>query len=413
MGYLTMLFKYEYELVKSPAGGYQWLAKNVEEQDMVEDAHDKRLKHRPMMTTADLGLRYDPIYNKIAKNYLMRPEKFEEDFARAWFKLTHRDMGPVTRYLGPEIPKETFIWQDPVPLRNYAPIDSRDIASLKNMILSSGMSISELIETAWASASTFRGSDRRGGANGARIRLMPQIKWKVNEPQYLSEILCLYENIQNKFNCSHTRKKVSMADLIVLGGCAAIEQAAKAAGYNITVQFIPGRTDATQEQTDVESFEYLEPIADGFRNYMSEYCSMKPERMLIDRAQLLNLTAPEMTVLIGGMRVLNANYMGMQEGVFTDRKECLTTDFFVNLLDMNTIWKPVSKKEDVFIGIDRHTGEIKWSATRVDLIFGSNSQLRALAEVYACCGNEAKFISDFINAWNKVMNADRFDIKCT
>lgn len=413
MGYLTMLFKYEYELVKSPAGAYQWLAKNVEEQDMVEDAHDKRLKHRPMMTTADLGLRYDPIYNKIAKNYLMRPEKFEEDFARAWFKLTHRDMGPVTRYLGPEIPKETFIWQDPVPLRNYALIDSRDIASLKNMILSSGMSISELIETAWASASTFRGSDRRGGANGARIRLMPQIKWKVNEPQYLSEILCLYENIQNKFNCSHTRKKVSMADLIVLGGCAAIEQAAKAAGYNITVPFIPGRTDATQEQTDVESFEYLEPIADGFRNYMSEYCSMKPERMLIDRAQLLNLTAPEMTVLIGGMRVLNANYMGMQEGVFTDRKECLTTDFFVNLLDMNTIWKPVSKKEDVFIGIDRHTGEIKWSATRVDLIFGSNSQLRALAEVYACCGNEAKFISDFINAWNKVMNADRFDIKCT
>lgn len=412
MGYLTIIFKYEWELVKSPAGAYQWLAKDVEEQDMVEDAFDKSIKHRPIMTTADLGLRYDPVYNAIARDYLEHPDKFENAFARAWFKLIHRDLGPVSRYLGPDVPKETFIWQDPVPKRNYELVTNRDIALLKHMILCSGIENADLVRTAWASASTFRGSDRRGGANGARLRLKPQNEWEVNEPLCLAPILRTYEVIQNQFNCCHGRRKVSIADLIILGGCVAIEQAAKAAGYNIIVPFLPGRTDASQEQTDIKSFEYLKPKADGFRNYVQEGITMKPEKMLVDQAQLLNLTAPEMTVLLGGMRVLNANYMQKQEGVLTQRPGCLTNDFFANLLDMDTVWKPITKNEQLFEGVDRTTGACKWRATRVDLVFGSNSQLRALSEVYASPCNQMKFIDDFVAAWNKVMNADRFDVKC-
>lgn len=411
MGYLRTLFKYEWELVKSPAGAYQWLAKDVEEEDMVEDAFDKSKKHRPMMTTADLSLIYDPIYKKIAKNYLDNPEKFEEDFARAWFKLTHRDMGPKSRYIGPEVPEEDFIWQDPVPRANYKIINNKDISELKKKILDSGLSISELVATAWSSASTFRGSDKRGGANGSRIRLLPQKDWQVNEPERLRKVLRVLEDIQDEFNRYHRkgRKKVSLADLIVLGGCVGVEEAAKKAGYKVSVPFTPGRTDATQEETDIKSFGVLEPKADGFINYVNSKYSIKAEDILIDKSQLLTLTIPEMTVLIGGMRVLNTNYNNSKDGVFTEREECLTNDFFVNLLDMNTVWKPSPEAKERFIGFHRETGDLKWTASRVDLIFGSNSQLRAVAEVYACDGNEEKFLRDFIAAWNKVMNLDRFD----
>ncbi len=412
MGYLKTLFKYQWELVKSPAGAHQWLAKDVDEEDMVVDAYDPLKKHRPMMTTADLALIYDPIYRTIAKNYLENPKKFENDFARGWFKLTHRDMGPISRYLGPEVPKESFIWQDPVPKANYELINKKNISELKKKILASGLSISELVTTAWESASTFRGSDKRGGANGARIRLKPQRQWKVNEPERLNTVLTALEKIQSSFNSSHSKdKKVSLADIIVLGGCVGIEQAAKNAGYNITVPFTPGRTDATQEETDIKSFDVLEPKADGFRNYMKDNYEVTSDEILIDRAQLLSLTIPEMTVLIGGMRVLNTNYNQSQEGVFTHRDQCLTNDFFVNLLDINTEWKAIPDIKEMFVGYDRQTGSVKWTATRVDLIFGSNSQLRAVAEVYASNGNEEKFIEDFIVAWNKVMNADRFDVE--
>lgn len=411
MGYLKTLFKYEWELVKSPAGAYQWLAINVDEEDMVVDAHNPSKKHRPMMTTADLSLINDPKYAVIAKRYLENPQKFAEAFARAWFKLTHRDMGPISRYLGCEVPKEEFIWQDPVPKVNYKLVNKKDVLHLKKKILSSGLSISDLVKVAWASASTFRGSDKRGGANGARIRLEPQKSWQVNEPEKLKKILKVLEKNQNKFNCSQSGgKRISLADIIVLGGCVAIEQAIRNAGYDITVPFTPGRTDATQEQTDIKSFCVLEPKADGFRNYKKDNLSVKPEELLVDRAQLLTLTAPEMTVLIGGMRVLSTNYNKSKDGVFTNRVSCLTNDFFVNILDMNTVWKPISKEQERFEGYDRETGKLKWTATSVDLIFGSNSQLRAIAEVYACNGNEEKFICDFVEAWNKVMDADRFDI---
>lgn len=411
MGYLKTLFKYEWELVKSPAGAYQWLAMNVDEEDMVVDAHNPLKKHRPMMTTADLSLIHDPIYEKIARNYLENPEKFADDFSRAWFKLTHRDMGPISRYLGPEVPKEKLIWQDPVPEVNYKLINKKDISEIKKKILESRLSISELVKTAWASASTFRGSDKRGGANGGRIRLKPQNDWEVNEPEKLKDVLNKLEKIQTSFNNSHSKdRKVSIADTIVLGGCAGIEKAASNAGYKITVPFIPGRTDATQEQTDIKSFSVLEPKADGFRNYVKAKYEVTPEEMLIDHAQLLTLTAPEMTVLMGGMRMLGTNYNNSKDGVFTNNIECLTNDFFVNLLDMNTVWRPVSKYRERFKGFDRETDELKWTATRVDLIFGSNSQLRAIAEVYASKGNEEKFLQDFVAAWNKVMNADRFDV---
>ncbi|HON78304.1 MAG TPA: catalase/peroxidase HPI [Spirochaetota bacterium] len=411
MGYLNVLFKYEWELVKSPAGAHQWLAKDVAEEDMVVDAHDPSKKVRPMMTTADLSLRFDPVYEKIARHYQQNPEIFADAFARAWFKLTHRDMGPRSRYLGPEVPAEELIWQDPVPAVDHTLIDDKDIAALKGKILASGPSIPELVSTAWASASTFRGSDKRGGANGARIRLAPQKDWNVNQPAQLKTVLGAFEKIQKEFNSAQAGgKKVSLADLIVLGGCAGIEQAAKNAGHNVTVPFTPGRTDASQEQTDMESFAVLEPFADGFRNYTKARYSVPAEELLVDRAQLLTLTAPEMTVLIGGMRVLHASVGKSNHGVFTKRPESLTNDFFVNLLDMGTEWKPSPKDEDVFEGRDRATGELKWTGTRVDLVFGSNSQLRALAEVYGCDDSQKKFVDDFIKAWNKVMNADRFDI---
>lgn len=412
MGYLKTLFKYEWELVKSPAGAYQWLAKDVAEEDMVADAHNPNKKVRPMMTTADLSLRYDPVYAPIAKDYLEHPDKFEDAFARAWFKLTHRDMGPKSRYLGPEVPKEDLIWQDPVSPPDYELIDSEDISKLKNEILSSGLTVSELVKTAWASASTFRGSDMRGGANGCRIRLAPQKDWEVNEPELLSKVLDTLQAIQIGFNAAQTgNKQVSMADLIVLGGAAAIERAAKAGGSDAAVPFVPGRSDSSQEQTDIPSFAVLEPKTDGFRNYQKMKYSVSAEEMLVDKAQLLTLTAPEMTVLIGGMRMLNANYRGSQHGVLTKRPETLTNDFFVNLLDMNTEWKPSPTEKDVFVGYDRKTGAKKWTATRVDLIFGSNSELRALSEVYGSNDAAEKFIHDFIAAWNKVMNADRFDLK--
>lgn len=411
MGYLKVLFKYEWELVKSPAGAHQWLAKDVDDEDMVVDAHDPSKKHRPMMTTADLSLRYDPIYEKIARRYLENPDEFADAFARAWFKLTHRDMGPRSRYLGAEVPEEELIWQDPVPAVDHELIDAQDITDLKKRILASGLSVSQLVSTAWASASTFRGSDKRGGANGARIRLAPQKDWEVNQPAQLRAVLQTLEGIQQEFNSAKPgEKKVSLADLIVLGGCAGVEQAAKNAGHNVTVPFTPGRTDASQEQTDVESFAALEPVADGFRNYLKTNYAISAEELLVDRAQLLTLTAPEMTVLIGGMRVLNANYGQSQHGVFTRRPEALTNDFFVNLLDMSTRWKATSEDENVFEGRDRATGELKWTGTRVDLIFGSNSQLRAVAEVYGCEDSQEKFLHDFVAAWNKVMNLDRFDI---
>jgi len=411
MGYLKVLFKYDWELVKSPAGAHQWLAKDVAEEDMVVDAHDPSKKHRPMMTTADLSLRYDPKYEPIARRYMQNPEGFANAFARAWFKLTHRDMGPRSRYLGAEVPKEELIWQDPVPQVDYELINEQDIADLKGKIISSGLSISQLVSTAWASASTFRGSDMRGGVNGARIRLAPQKDWEVNQPTQLKTVLQTLEGIQKEFNSVQSGgKKVSLADLIVLGGCAGIEQAAKNAGYDVTVPFKPGRTDALQEQTDVQSFKVLEPVADGFRNYLKAKYSVSAEELLLDRAQLLTLTAPEMTVLVGGMRVLNTNYGQSQNGVFTKRPELLTNDFFVNLLDMSTTWKAKDEDKDVFEGRNRATGELKWTGTRVDLIFGSNSQLRAIAEVYACEDAQNKFLHDFVSAWNKVMNADRFDL---
>ncbi len=411
LGYLRVLFKYEWELVKSPAGAHQWLAKDVEEKDMIVDAHDPSKKHRPMMTTADLSLRFDPIYEPIARHYLKNPKEFEAAFARAWFKLTHRDMGPRPRYLGPEVPAEELIWQDPVPAVDHKPIDAKDIADLKAKILASGLSVSQLVSTAWASASTFRGSDKRGGANGARIRLAPQKDWEVNQPARLKTVLQTLEGIQKGFNGAQSGgKRVSLADLIVLGGCAGVEQAARNAGHNVTVPFSPGRTDASQEQTDAVSFHVLEPKADGFRNYQKTKYAASTEELLVDRAQLLTLTAPEMTVLVGGMRVLNANFGQSPHGVFTKRPEALTNDFFVNLLDMSTAWKPTEKDKDVFEGRDRATGKLKWTGTRVDLIFGANSQLRAIAEVYACQDSREKFVHDFVAAWNKVMNADRFDL---
>jgi catalase-peroxidase len=364
-----------------------------------------------MMTTADLSLRFDPIYEPIARHYLKNPGKFADAFARAWFKLTHRDMGPRSRYLGPEVPKEELIWQDPVPAVDYKLVNAKDIAGLKRKILASGLSVSQLISTAWASTSTFRGSDRRGGANGARIRLAPQKDWEVNQPSQLKTVLKTLEKIRKEFNNSQSgRKRISLADLIVLGGCAGVEKAAKNAGYKLTVPFRPGRTDASQKQTDSISFTVLEPKADGFRNYLKTKYSVSAEELLVDRAQLLTLTAPEMTVLIGGMRVLNANFGQSQHGVFTKRPETLTNDFFINLLDMNTVWKATSEDADVFEGRDRKTGELKWTGTRVDLIFGSNSQLRAVAEIYACKDSGDKFVCDFIAAWNKVMNLDRFDL---
>jgi len=411
MGYLKVLFKYEWERVKSPAGAHQWLAKDVAEEDMVVDAHDPSKRHRPMMTTADLSLRFDPIYEPIARRYLENPEEFADAFARAWFKLTHRDMGPRSRYLGPEVPAEELIWQDPVPEVDHELIDAADISALKAKILASGLSISELVSTAWASASTFRGSDKRGGANGARIRLAPQEDWEANEPAQLKMVLQALEEIQKEFNGKEPGgKRVSLADLIVLGGCAAVEEAAKNAGHNVTVPFTPGRTDASQEKTDAASFAVLEPAADGFRNYLKARYAVSAEELLVDRAQLLTLTAPEMTVLVGGMRVLGANFGGSQHGVFTKRPESLTNDFFVNLLDMRTVWRKAEEDDGVFEGRDRDSDELEWTATRVDLIFGSNSQLRAIAEVYASEDSSEKFLRDFAAAWNKVMNLDRFDV---
>ncbi|MCU0848734.1 MAG: catalase/peroxidase HPI [Spirochaetes bacterium] len=410
-GYFDMLFGYEWELVKSPSGANQWLAKNVREEHMIPDAHNPSKKSRPMMTTADLSLRFDPVYEPISRRFHKDPQAFADAFARAWFKLTHRDMGPRSRYLGPEVPSEELIWQDPVPAVNHELITAQDIESLKEKILSSGLSVSELVSTAWASASTFRGSDKRGGANGARIRLAPQKDWEVNQPAQLKKVLQILEGIHGEFNKAQSGgKKVSLADLIVLGGCAGVEKAAKNAGSKMKVPFTPGRMDASQEQTDVGSFAVLEPCADGFRNYLKTKYAVTAEELLIDRSQLLTLTSPEMTVLIGGMRVLNANCGNTRHGFFTRRPETLTNDFFVNLLDMSTIWKPTAEDADVFEGRDRATGELKWTGTRVDLIFGSNSQLRALAEVYASDDSREKFVKDFVAAWNKVMNADRFDL---
>lgn len=411
MGYLSTLFKYEWELVKSPAGANQWLAKEVAEEDLVVDAHDPSKKHRPMMTTADLSLRYDPIYAPIARRYLENPTEFENAFARAWFKLTHRDMGPRSRYLGALVPEEELLWQDPVPPVDHELIDAQDTAVLKERILASGLSVSQLVSTAWASASTFRGSDKRGGANGARIRLAPQKDWKINQPAQLAEVLQTLEGIQKEFNAAQSGgKRVSLADLIVLGGCAGVEQAARNAGYDVNVPFAPGRTDASQEQTDAASFAVMEPVADGFRNYLKAKYAVTAEELLLDRAQLLTLSAPEVTVLIGGLRVLGANFEQSPHGVFTRRPETLTNDFFVNLLDMGTAWKPTSEDGDLFEGSDRATGAPKWTGTRVDLVFGSNSQLRAIAEVYACSDSQEKFVNDFIAAWSKVMNLDRFDL---
>ena len=412
MGYLNILFKYEWELVKSPAGANQWLAKDVGEEDMIVDAHDPSKKHRPMMTTADLSLRYDKGFEPIARRFRDNPEEFADAFARAWFKLTHRDMGPKSRYLGPEVPEEDLVWQDPIPPVDHPLIDAQDMATLKAKLWDSGLSTSQLVATAWASASTFRGSDKRGGANGARIRLAPQKDWEVNQPAQLAAVLRTLESVQSEFNDAQTGgKKVSLADLIVLGGCAAVERAAKSAGLDVTVPFTPGRTDATAEQTDAESFAVLEPLADGFRNYQKARFSVAAEHLLVDRAQLLTLTAPEMTVLVGGLRVLGANADGAKHGVLTERPETLTNDFFRNLLDMRTEWKPTSNAEELYEGRDRASGDLKWTATRVDLIFGANSQLRALAEVYACEDAREKFAHDFVAAWNKVMNLDRFDVK--
>jgi len=409
--YFENLFGYEWELTKSPAGAHQWQPKNGAGAGTVPDAHDASKKHAPAMLTSDIALRVDPVYEKISRRFYENPAEFADVFARAWFKLTHRDMGPIARYLGPEVPKEELIWQDPIPAVTHPLIDAADITALKTKILASGLTVSQLVSTAWASASTFRGSDKRGGANGARIRLTPQKYWAVNNPAQLSKVLDTLENIQKAFNAAQTGgKQVSLADLIVLGGCVGIEQAAKNAGHAVTVPFTPGRADASQEQTDVASFAVLEPEADGFRNYAKARYTLSAEEMLIDKAQLLTLTAPEMTVLVGGMRVLNTNFDQSQHGVFTKHAEALSNDFFINLLDIRTTWKAASDVQDVFEGHDRTTGELRWTGTRVDLIFGSNSELRALAEVYGCTDSREKFINDFVAAWTKVMNLDRFDL---
>jgi catalase-peroxidase len=407
--YLENLFKYEWELTKSPAGAHQWVAKNAAA--TIPDAHDPSKKHAPTMLTTDLSLRFDPAYEKISRRFLEHPDQLADAFARAWFKLTHRDMGPRARYLGPEVPAEELLWQDPIPAVNHKLIGKKEIADLKAKILASGLSVSQLVSTAWASASTFRGSDKRGGANGARIRLAPQKDWEVNQPKHLTKVLKALGGIQSAFNrTAKGGKKVSLADLIVLAGGAGIEQAAKNAGHKLTVPFTPGRMDALQEQTDEASFAVLESIADGFRNYLKGKYIIPAEALLIDKAQLLTLTAPEMTVLVGGLRVLNTNFGGAKHGVFTKRPEALTNDFFVNLLDMSTEWKPLSKDAGLFEGRDRKTGKTKWTATRVDLVFGSNAQLRALVEVYACADSQEKFLQDFVAVWNKVMNLDRFDL---
>lgn len=406
--FLSTLFNNEWELTKSPAGAHQWVAKDVGE--VFPDAFDKDKRHRPTMLTSDLALKEDPEYRKICQNFIDNPKEFDKAFANAWFKLTHRDMGPKSTYLGPEIPEEEFIWQDPVPARDYKLVNSSDIRNLKAQILNSGISNSQLIQTAWASAATYRGSDRRGGANGARIRLEPQVNWESNNPQQLQKVLSVYESIQQKFNSSSSRK-ISIADLIVLGGSAAVEDAAKKAGVNIQVPFNPGRTDALQEQTDVNSFSVLEPMADGFRNYQKKQYTLSTEELLVDKAQLLTLTAPEMTVLVGGMRALNANYDNSDKGILTNTPGVLTNDFFVNLLSMDTYWEPKSDDKLEFVGKDRESNEVKWTATRADLIFGSNSELRAIAEVYAAADAKEKFVKDFVNAWVKVMTLDRFDLK--
>jgi catalase-peroxidase len=409
--FFRILFGYEWELTKSPAGAYQWKPKGDAGAGTIPDPHDPSRSRAPSMLTTDLALRFDPVYEKISRRYYENPDQLADAFARAWFKLTHRDMGPRSRYLGPEVPAEELIWQDPIPTVNHKPIDAQDVASLKGKVLASGLSVSDLVSTAWASASTFRGSDKRGGANGARIRLAPQRDWEVNQPAKLAKVLKTLEDIQREFNAAQSDgKKVSLADLIVLGGCAGVERAAKNAGHEVTVPFTPGRMDALQEQTDAASFAVLEPVADGFRNYLKTRFSVSAEELLVDRAQLLTLTAPEMTVLIGGLRVLDTNFGQTRHGVFTKRPGTLTNDFFVNLLDMGTVWQPTSADKDVFEGRDRATGELKWTGTRVDLIFGSNSQLRAVAEVYASEDSPEKFVHDFVAAWNKVMNLDRFDL---
>jgi catalase-peroxidase len=409
--FFRILFGYEWELTKSPAGAHQWRPKGGAGAGLIPDAHDPSKRHPPSMLTTDLSLRFDPVYEKISRRFMEHPDQFADAFARAWFKLTHRDMGPRARYLGPEVPAEELIWQDPIPAVDHPLIDAKDIASLKATVLASGLSIGDLVSTAWASASTFRGSDKRGGANGARIRLAPQKDWKVNQPARLVKVLNTLEGIKSTFNSTASGgRKVSLADLIVLAGCAGVEQAAKKAGHPVTVPFSPGRNDALQEQTDVASFAVLEPVADGFRNYQKSRYAVSAEELLVDKAQLLTLTAPEMTVLVGGMRVLDTNVGKTRHGVFTKRPETLTTDFFVNLLDMGTEWKPVSEAGDLFEGHDRRTGELKWTGTRVDLIFGSNAQLRALAEVYASADGQEKFVKDFVAAWARVMNLDRFDL---
>ena len=409
--FFRILFGFEWELTKSPAGAHQWKPKGDAGAGTVPDAHDPSKHHAPSMLTTDLALRFDPVYEKISRRFFENPDQLADAFARAWFKLTHRDMGPRARYLGPEVPAEELIWQDPIPVINHKLIGARDIASLKRKILASGLSVSELVSTAWSSASTFRGSDKRGGANGARIRLAPQKDWEVNQPARLAKVLKTLEGIQSAFNSAQSSgKKVSLADLIILAGCAGVEQAAKKAGHEMTVPFTPGRMDASQEQTDVTSFTVLEPVADGFRNYLKSKFAVSAEELLVDKAQLLTLTEPEMTVLLGGLRVLNTNFGQSQHGVFTKRPETLTNDFFVNLLDMRTTWNATSEDKDFFEGRDRATGELKWTGTRVDLIFGSNSELRALAEVYACEDSMDKFVNDFVAVWNKVMNLDRFDL---
>ncbi len=407
--YFENLFGYEWELTKSPAGAYQWKPKGDAGAGTVPDAHNPAKRHAPMMLTTDLALRVDPAYEKISRRFFENPDEFADAFARAWFKLTHRDMGPRARYLGPEVPTEELIWQDPVPAVNHPLVDEQDVATLKEKVLATGLSIAELVYTAWSSASTFRGSDKRGGANGGRLRLSPQKYWAVNQPAQLSKVLDTLESVRAAFNSAQTNgKQISMADMIVLAGCAAVEKAAKNAGFDVKVPFSPGRTDATQAQTDVDSFAVLEPLADGFRNYTKGKYTVSAEEMLVDKAQLLTLTAPEMTALVGGMRVLNANYGQSTHGVFTKRPETLTNDFFVNLLDFGTTWKAAADDQQVFEGRDRATGELKWTATRVDLIFGSNTELRAIAEVYGCNDGQQRFVNDFVAAWNKVMNLDRF-----
>ncbi|MCE9635761.1 MAG: catalase/peroxidase HPI [Planctomycetes bacterium] len=410
-GSFDMLFGYEWKLGKSPAGAWQWTPSDPAAATLVADAHDPAKRHPPMMTTADMALRMDPAYERISRRFHEHPDEFAAAFARAWFKLTHRDMGPRSRYLGPEVPTEQFAWQDPVPVADHPLVSAKDVAALKANVLASGLSVSELVATAWASASTFRGSDKRGGANGARIRLAPQKDWAVNEPRRLAKVLKVLERVRSEFNAAQTgRKRLSLADLIVLGGCAAVEKAAKAAGIDVKVPFTPGRADALQEETDIESFKVLEPVADGFRNYLRPGLGGSAEAMLVDRAQLLTLTAPEMTALIGGLRVLGANHDRSRHGVFTKRPGALTNDFFVHLLDMRTAWEAAANARDAFQGHDRTTGKLRWTATRVDLVFGANSQLRAIAEVYACDGAQKKFVHDFVAAWSKVMNLDRFDL---